>query len=455
MPREREHERGYGGDAEPEDADATPASRVRERVGADVAGESSSAGSVSRWSLGHRSRPLRPRRAHLVVARRQVLGHHPGLGDRGHEVRVAVPPRQGVQVQVAGHAGTGGAPEVGADVHAVGPVGPLERGDRGDRQRPTARRARRQSSSSSSRDVARSACTSRCPLAYGYRLSIATARSPRHTTSALSVGRLRRRAPRRTRTPPGSTCATPLTYSLRQPAQSRSRVIDLGRRLRRARRATKSSSGDVALGALRPASVDADGARADVVVADHEDVGQLLQLLRDGCARRAARRPRCSSTRNPSACRRSATAPAYAPWSSPTGSTRTCTGASHAGKRAGVVLDEHAEEPLDRAEQRAVDHHRALAGAVGRVDGQLEALRQSGSRAGWSTSARCGRWRRAPAPRSSGRRTRRRPRRARARGPQPRRRRAGRWWLRPTPRRCRPPCPRAWSTARGRSRSRP
>ncbi len=33
-------------------------------------------------------------------------------------------------------------------------------------------------------------------------------------------------------------------------------------------------------------------------------------------------------------------------------------------ERAGVVLDEHAEEPLDRAEQRTVDHDRALARAV-------------------------------------------------------------------------------------------
>ena len=32
---------------------------------------------------------------------------------------------------------------------------------------------------------------------------------------------------------------------------------------------------------------------------------------------------------------------------------------------AGVVLDEHADEPLDRAELRRVDHHRLLPGAVG------------------------------------------------------------------------------------------
>ena len=44
-------------------------------------------------------------------------------------------------------------------------------------------------------------------------------------------------------------------------------------------------------------------------------------------------------------------------------------------ERARVVLGEHAEEPLDRAEQRAVDHHRPLPGAVGGGVLQLEAVR--------------------------------------------------------------------------------
>ena len=34
------------------------------------------------------------------------------------------------------------------------------------------------------------------------------------------------------------------------------------------------------------------------------------------------------------------------------------------GEGAGVVLEEHAEEPLDRAEQGAVEHDRRVAGAV-------------------------------------------------------------------------------------------
>src|ERR1700733_14458691 len=42
----------------------------------------------------------------------------------------------------------------------------------------------------------------------------------------------------------------------------------------------------------------------------------------------------------------------------------------------GVVLGEDAEEPLDRPEQRPVDHHRPLPGAVGSGVLQLEALRE-------------------------------------------------------------------------------
>ena len=49
-------------------------------------------------------------------------------------------------------------------------------------------------------------------------------------------------------------------------------------------------------------------------------------------------------------------------------------------ERAGVVLDEHAEEPLDRAELRRVDHHRLLAGAVGAPGTRAR------SRAGWLKS---------------------------------------------------------------------
>jgi hypothetical protein len=42
------------------------------------------------------------------------------------------------------------------------------------------------------------------------------------------------------------------------------------------------------------------------------------------------------------------------------GMAATCTGASQAGKGPGVVLDEDPEEPLDRPEQRPMDHDRPL-----------------------------------------------------------------------------------------------
>ena len=89
----------------------------------------SGSGRVVGSSHGHaRRRSASARR--LAASRSSVaeaLGQHPGLGDRGHEVGVAVPAGQHVHVQVAGHAGARGPPDVGADVDAVGPVRALER----------------------------------------------------------------------------------------------------------------------------------------------------------------------------------------------------------------------------------------------------------------------------------------------------------------------------------------
>jgi hypothetical protein len=47
------------------------------------------------------------------------------------------------------------------------------------------------------------------------------------------------------------------------------------------------------------------------------------------------------------------------------------------GERAGEVLDEHAAEPLERAEDRAVDHHRAMSKVVLPGVLHVEALRES------------------------------------------------------------------------------
>src|SRR5690554_2555215 len=49
-------------------------------------------------------------------------------------------------------------------------------------------------------------------------------------------------------------------------------------------------------------------------------------------------------------------------------------GSEPRGERPGVVLDEDREEALDRAEQRAMDHHGALARAIGRGVLELEEL---------------------------------------------------------------------------------
>ena len=49
----------------------------------------------------------------------QVLGHHPHVGQHGHEVRVAVPARHDVEVQVAADTRPGDAAEVDARVEAL------------------------------------------------------------------------------------------------------------------------------------------------------------------------------------------------------------------------------------------------------------------------------------------------------------------------------------------------
>lgn len=54
------------------------------------------------------------------------LGEDSGVAEDGHEVGVAVPARDDVEVEVAGDAGAGGFAEVDADVEAVGLEGFLE-----------------------------------------------------------------------------------------------------------------------------------------------------------------------------------------------------------------------------------------------------------------------------------------------------------------------------------------
>ena len=58
------------------------------------------------------------------------------------------------------------------------------------------------------------------------------------------------------------------------------------------------------------------------------------------------------------------------------GTRPTCTGASHSGNAPRVVLDQHTEEALHRAEQRAMDHDRLVPLAVFAHVLELEARRQ-------------------------------------------------------------------------------
>jgi hypothetical protein len=58
------------------------------------------------------------------------------------------------------------------------------------------------------------------------------------------------------------------------------------------------------------------------------------------------------------------------------GTSRTWTGASQGGQRAGVVLQHDGHEPLDGAEQRPMDHERAVASVVGAGVLQVESVRK-------------------------------------------------------------------------------
>ena len=130
---------------------------------------------------------------------------------------------------------------------------------------------------------------------------------------------------------------------------------------------------DAALGLIAAPGVDADRAGLDVVVADDEDVRELLQL---GLADPRAERLLGLAEDGPEAV-------ALQPVDDAGGvGVVVAAHREHPDllrgqpgrERAGVVLHEHAEEPLDRAEQRAVDHDRLVALVVGADVLDAEAL---------------------------------------------------------------------------------
>ena len=144
-----------------------------------------------------------------------------------------------------------------------------------------------------------------------------------------------------------------------------------------ASRSTKSSTLTSRSGSSLPRAFTPTVPLLDVAVADDEDVRHLLGLRLAGCGRRACPpEPSTISARNPSAFKRSTTRNAYV--------VVTVADGQHGGlhrreprrERTRVVLDQHAEEPLDRTEQRAVDHDRRVPLVVGTDVVDAEALRR-------------------------------------------------------------------------------
>ena len=61
------------------------------------------------------------------LRRAEIFRHHPHVADDGHEVRVAIPPRHEVHVQVIGDAGAGRPAEIDTDVQTLRAVRLLQR----------------------------------------------------------------------------------------------------------------------------------------------------------------------------------------------------------------------------------------------------------------------------------------------------------------------------------------
>ena len=239
-------------------------------------------------------------------------------------------------------------------------------------------------------------------------------RSPRHTMFVSVVGQARAQDPANTRPVVRGAAAPADVDVVRAPARPQAVERHRVTAPRRRRRLVPQALDEVVDGSRPALDLAAAGftptvPSVDVVVADHQDVGHLLAAWPCGCACRAARRPR---RRRPGS-RPAAAGPrplGVASWSSRHRQHPHLHRREPRGEGAGVVLDEHAEEPLERAEQRPVDHDRAVAGVVGADVLELEAVGHVEVDLDASTAATCGRWRRGRRRRSWARRTRRRPR---------------------------------------------
>ena len=157
----------------------------------------------------------RPGVPQSVAGLEQVLGQHLHVGQDGHEVRVARPARDDVQVHVVGDARSGWTTEVPAQVEAVAAVGAAEGVDACDGQPVELERFL--VGEVTEVPACRSGAAIRCPDEYGYLFRSTTAEAPRCTTSDCASGSSP--APSSQKTHPGSSSAWAM-YSRRQGAQS-------------------------------------------------------------------------------------------------------------------------------------------------------------------------------------------------------------------------------------------
>src|SRR5687768_9594360 len=114
---------------------------------------------------------------------------------------------------------------------------------------------------------------------YGKRLRIANVNRPRHTMWVSSSDKPLSRIRLKTDVRGPSLDVTSSMYSLLHPAHSRSIIREsrLGSDVR-GEALDELVDGNIAFSSLAPPRADADRAVVDVVIADDQHVGQLLQL---------------------------------------------------------------------------------------------------------------------------------------------------------------------------------
>ena len=152
---------------------------------------------------------LRPDGVQPLPARCQGLGEHTGVGHRGHEVGVALPPGSAWRWRWRGMPRTGGLAQIGPEIDPLGPVGRLLGRDP-RRVAPRARRPPRQSARPGSgcgggvppsgghwRTGRRSAPPSPWPPPTAPRCPVTPARCRRSGRRHRVVARQRPQAPRR------------------------------------------------------------------------------------------------------------------------------------------------------------------------------------------------------------------------------------------------------------------